>query len=131
METTHEMVDQTVKTLGRGPDFRVISYQGYDINGYTFYTKNQDDKSTMQNRGVTVIASRTEFDRMNHDQRVRIAKDSYYGVIQEIWELKYRSFIIPLFRCKWVNNRSGVTVDTHGFTLVDLAINGNDMYIYI
>ena len=81
MQTTYGL-DNVVETLGLGPDFRVKSYQGYDINGYTFYTKNQDDKSTMQNSGVTVIATRTEFDRMNHDTRVRIAKDSYYGVIQ-------------------------------------------------
>nr|GEU88038.1 sister-chromatid cohesion protein 3 [Tanacetum cinerariifolium] len=26
-------------------------------------------------------------------------KDSYYGVIEEIWELDYNSFVIPLFKC--------------------------------
>ncbi|XP_022031474.1 uncharacterized protein LOC110932449 [Helianthus annuus] len=111
-------VDKTVERLGMGPDFRVISYQGYDINGYTFYTKNQDDKSVTQNSGVTQIASRTNVDQMT------IAKESYYGVIQEIWELSYSSFTIPLFRCKWVNNRTGVNVDEHGFTLVDLTTDG-------
>nr|GEY31188.1 hypothetical protein [Tanacetum cinerariifolium] len=51
---------------------------GYDINGYTFYTKKQDDKSTVQNSGVTLIATTTDSSRME------IAKDSYYGVIEEI-----------------------------------------------
>ncbi|XP_022032115.1 uncharacterized protein LOC110933189 [Helianthus annuus] len=111
-------VDKTVERLGIGPDFRVISYQGYDINGYTFYTKNQDDKSVTQNSGVTQIASRTNVDQMT------IAKESYYGVIQEIWELSYSSFTIPLFRSKWVNNRTGVNVDEYGFTLVDLTTDG-------
>ncbi|KAD3338451.1 hypothetical protein E3N88_33972 [Mikania micrantha] len=117
-------VDQVVKRLGQGPDFKVRSYQGYDINGYTFYTKNQDEKSTMQNSGVTIIASTTEFDRMNHSKMLRIAKESYYGVIQEIWELNYHSFIIPVFKCKWVNNRTSVKVDNYGFTLVDLTSDG-------
>nr|GFB39836.1 hypothetical protein [Tanacetum cinerariifolium] len=52
---------------------RVLKYQGYDINGYTFYTKKQDDKSTIQNSGVTLIATSTDSSRME------IAKDSYYG----------------------------------------------------
>ncbi|KAK9052892.1 hypothetical protein SSX86_029522 [Deinandra increscens subsp. villosa] len=102
-------VDSTVEKLGLGPDFRVKSYQGYDINGYTFYTKDQDEKSTVQNNGVTVIASTTEFDRTDHDKRLRIAKDSYYGVIQEIWELNYTSFTIPVFKCKWVDNRKDMS----------------------
>ncbi|XP_021991893.1 uncharacterized protein LOC110888688 [Helianthus annuus] len=116
-------VDKTVERLGRGPDVRVTTYQGYDINGYTFYTKDQDEKSTMQNSGVTVIASRAEFDKNNHSTRIRIAKDSYYGVIQEIWELNYHAFEIPVFKCKWVNNHTGVIVDKYGFTQVDLATN--------
>ncbi|KAL4582382.1 hypothetical protein LXL04_006929 [Taraxacum kok-saghyz] len=29
-----------------------------------------------------------------------------------------------VFRCKWVNNRTGVQVDKYGFTLVDLTTNG-------
>ncbi|KAL4563369.1 hypothetical protein LXL04_027410 [Taraxacum kok-saghyz] len=115
-KVTTTNVDETVKKLGQGPDFRVQSYQGYDINGYTFYTKDQDQKSTMQNSGVTMIATTTEFDRQDHD--------TFYGVIQEIWELKYFDFIVPVFRCKWVNNRTGVQVDKYGFTLVDLTTNG-------
>ena len=126
METTYGQpnVDKVVEKLGEGPDYKVKSYQGFDINGYTFYTKVQDEKSTMQNSAVTVIASTTEFDMTNHDSRVRIATDSYYGVIEEIWELNYSSFTVPLFRCKWVNNRTGVKIDEHGFTLVDLTTNG-------
>ncbi|XP_076924735.1 uncharacterized protein LOC143587292 [Bidens hawaiensis] len=117
-------VDTIVKTLGHGPENRVKSYQGYKINGYTFYTKDQDEKSTMQNSGVTVIASTTKFDRTNRDTRLEISKNSYYGVIQEIWELNYRTFTVPMFKCQWVNNNSGVQVDKYGFTLVNLTTNG-------
>ncbi|GJZ17162.1 hypothetical protein Tco_0553285 [Tanacetum coccineum] len=99
-------VDKTVERLGEGPRCVVRSYQGYDINGYTFYTEMQDEKSTVQNSRVTLIASTMEFDRSNHDAMATIAKNSFYGVIQEIWELDYNTFTIPLFKCKWVTNNA-------------------------
>ncbi|XP_071736405.1 uncharacterized protein [Rutidosis leptorrhynchoides] len=77
-------IDKTVEALGFAPK-HVFQYQGYDINGYTFYTKDQDKKSKTQNSGVTVIASSTEFTMVNREERSRITKKSYYGVIQEIW----------------------------------------------
>ncbi|XP_076899375.1 uncharacterized protein LOC143553226 [Bidens hawaiensis] len=117
-------VDETVKRLGDGPDCRVKSYQGYDINDYTFYTSDRDKKSAVQNSGVTLIASTTELYGQRRETMIKIAKGSYYGVIQEIWELDYHDFKIPLFRCKWVNNRTGVQVDKYRFTLVDLATDG-------
>ncbi|KAJ9552586.1 hypothetical protein OSB04_016631 [Centaurea solstitialis] len=70
------------------------------------------------------FATTTEFSRANNDARSRIAKDSYYGVIQEIWELDYTFFKIPLFKCKWVENQRGVKVDNDGFTLVYLSREG-------
>ncbi|GJW40863.1 ulp1 protease family, C-terminal catalytic domain-containing protein [Tanacetum coccineum] len=97
---------------------RVHSDQGYDINGYTFYTEQQDDKSTVQNSGVTLIATTTDSSRMT------IAKNSYYGVVDEIWELDYTSVVIPLLKCKWVDNTRGVKVDSDGFTCVNLSTNG-------
>jgi hypothetical protein len=43
-----------LKKLARGPIFTVVTYQGYDINGYTPYTKQQDKKNTYQNSCVRV-----------------------------------------------------------------------------
>nr|KAJ0203709.1 hypothetical protein LSAT_V11C500288260 [Lactuca sativa] len=120
-------VDETMKRLGRGPDCRFKSYQGYDINGYMFYTKDQDEKSTMLNSGVIMTTSMTEFDRRDRDTLIRIAKDSYYGAIQKIWELNYYDFVICVFKCKWVNNCTCVQFDKNGFTLVGLKTNG---YVY-
>jgi hypothetical protein len=40
--------------LAQVPLFIVVTYQGYDINGYMFYTEQQDKKSTYQNSGVRV-----------------------------------------------------------------------------
>jgi hypothetical protein len=48
-------------------------------------------------------------------------KDSYFGVIEEIWELDYGPLKIHLFRCQWVNRAGGgVMIDRYGMTIVDL-----------
>nr|GEX60783.1 hypothetical protein [Tanacetum cinerariifolium] len=62
-------VDADMIQLGYHP-CRVLQYQGYDINGYTFYTEQQDDKSTVQNSRVTLIATTIDSWRMT------IAKNS-------------------------------------------------------
>ena len=35
------------KWLARGPNFDVITWTTYDINMFSFYSKEEDDKSTM------------------------------------------------------------------------------------
>jgi hypothetical protein len=35
-------------------------------------------------------------------------KHMYYGQIQEIWELDFHGFKIPLFRCNWIDAIKGV-----------------------
>ena len=71
----------------------------------------QDKKSINQNSGVRFDAA-TE-----NGQKV-----TYYGYIEEIWELDYGpSFKVPLFRCKWFKlTGGGVKVDEqYGMTMVD------------
>ena len=43
----------------------------------------------------------------------------FHGFIEEIWELDYLNFWIPVFKCLWVENNSGIKVDNLGFTLVN------------
>jgi hypothetical protein len=62
-------ISEYLQKLARGPIFTVVTYQGYDINGYIFYTECQDKKSTYQNSGVRVDA----YDVMGKD------KSMYYG----------------------------------------------------
>jgi len=50
-----------------------------------------------------------------------MATISYYGVIEEIWEVDYVKFRVPVFKCKWADSNTGVHVDDLGFTLVDHA----------
>ena len=97
--------------LSRGPSLTVLTYKGYEINGNTFYTIAQDQKSTNQNSGV------------RFDAATERGNDTYYGYIVDIWELDYGpDFKVPLFKCKWVNLLGGgVQVDPqYGMTTVDL-----------
>ncbi|KAK1360602.1 hypothetical protein POM88_045076 [Heracleum sosnowskyi] len=52
-----ESISDRIKWLSRGPDAFVDSYKCYLINGYTFYTKEHDATSTMQNSGVAITAT--------------------------------------------------------------------------
>nr|ABA97722.1 transposon protein, putative, CACTA, En/Spm sub-class [Oryza sativa Japonica Group] len=51
----------------------------------------------------------------------QVGSNTYYGRIEEIWELNYVKNKVPLFRCHWVNLRTGAKADNEGFTLVDLS----------
>jgi len=44
---------------------------------------------------------------------------TYYEFIEEIWEVDFTKFFVSIFKCKWVENKSGVKIDESGFTLVD------------
>ena len=46
---------------------------------------------------------------------------SYFRVIDEIWEVDYIKFRVPIFKCKWVDCNTGVHVNELGFTLIDLT----------
>jgi hypothetical protein len=47
-------------------------------------------------------------------------KKSYYGIIQDIWELDYGLNIqIPVLRCQWVRDTTGVSIDDYGLMVVD------------
>ena len=99
--------EEVVKMLAREPVSNVVTWQSYDINGYTFYTEAQDRKSTYQNNGATIMAKSSR-----HGQKCR-----YYGVIEEIWEFDYSVTKIPLFRVRWVPMKD-VVVEDHNFTTV-------------
>jgi hypothetical protein len=88
-----------------------VKFQAYHINGYTFYTRDQDRKTTHQSSGVRI-------DAMDNNNN----KNSYYGVIKEIWVLEYGPLNIPLFLCQWVKlTGGGIRKDQYGMTIVDLT----------
>ena len=105
-------IDEQLYLLARQPSWHILTYQGYEINGNTFYTVAQDKRSTNQNSGVRIDGT---------DPNGNI--QTYYGRIEDIWELDYApNFKVPLFRCQWVKlTGGGVTVDKeYGMTTVDL-----------
>jgi hypothetical protein len=77
MEKDIPTEDMTMKMLASHPSSCVTSWQTYDINGYSYYTKEKDRSSVAQNSGICIEA----FDPIG-------IKITYYGYIQDICELK-------------------------------------------
>ncbi|XP_073153044.1 uncharacterized protein [Henckelia pumila] len=110
----------TLTWLAHGPRAQVIKYSSYVINGNLYQTKARDDDRVCQNSGVSLVAS-TMLVCSAKDKNPLIADVSFYGVIEEIWELDYHQFQVPLFKCAWVANDKGViNNDECGFTLVNM-----------
>jgi hypothetical protein len=107
-----ESTDEQLYFLARQPSWHILTYKGYEINGNKFYTVAQDKRSTNQNSGVRIDATHPSGN-----------KQTYYGRIEEIWELDYGpTFKVPLFKSLWVKTTGGgVAVDNHyRMTIVDL-----------
>ncbi|KAI5351906.1 hypothetical protein L3X38_004797 [Prunus dulcis] len=129
LEEDNHGVSENLRWLAAGPNMAVPLYRSYLIKGIKFNIKAQDDVRTTQNSGVYLLA---------HTMQVASAKDKnpilsnmgFYGVIQEIWDLDYQKFTIPVFRCDWIDS-SGLVVDELRFTLVDLSKIGhrNDQFV--
>ncbi|CAL2229527.1 unnamed protein product [Prunus armeniaca] len=129
-EEDNHGVSENLRWLAAGPNMAMPSYRNYLIKGIKFNIKAQDDVRTTQNSGVYLLA---------HTMQVASAKDKnqilsnmgFYGVIQEIWDLDYQKFTIPVFRCDWIDSTSGLVVEEPGFTLVDLSKieHRNDQFV--
>ena len=72
-----------VKSLANLPSFNIKIYNRYEANEFCFTSKARDDSGTMQNSGVMVVATNTHF-ASTSDNNPIIAKDTYFGVIDEI-----------------------------------------------
>jgi hypothetical protein len=109
--------------------FTVTRYEGMDINGYTFYTMTEDKKSVYQNSSVRV---RSVVDD-SHDDDDDTETNTYYGQIEEIWELDYVGLKVALFRCRWVTNgKKALRKDKYGYVSVDLRVFGykNEPFVF-
>ncbi|XP_052289966.1 uncharacterized protein LOC127899867 [Citrus sinensis] len=110
---------EALRWIAHGPRPEVIKYQGYEINGYRFHTKERDDLRVVQNSGVYLDANTFQIS-IAKDKNHVVANMSFYGVIQEIWELDYNQFKIPVFKCDWAENNRVIKKDEQGLTLVNL-----------
>ncbi|GJZ04345.1 putative reverse transcriptase domain-containing protein [Tanacetum coccineum] len=117
-----DSVSETVRWISYGPRATIVKYEAYNINGYTFRTKSNDD-IVYQNSRVSVEAVDLHISK----EVVTTRKSFYYRVLQEIWVLDYRFRKIPLFKYDWVNHKAGgVKYDPNlSYTLVDLNSLGH------
>jgi hypothetical protein len=100
----------TIKVLASGPSRQVTTWQTYNISGFTYCTKSKDKKSMSQNSGVRCDALHSETGE----------ETTYFGYVEDIWELDYGTFQIPVFRCQWVKDKH-VTMDNYGVRVLDLS----------
>jgi hypothetical protein len=114
-------ITEEIRNLAAGPLFTITRYEGMDINGYTFYTITLDKKSVYRNSGVRVRAVVDD----SHDDEDDMEIDTYYGQIEEIWELDYVGLKVALFQCRCVTNgKRAVSKDKYGYVSVDLRVFG-------
>jgi hypothetical protein len=69
----------------------------------------------------------------SHDDDEDTETDTYYGQIEEIWELDYVGLKVALFRCRWVTNgKRAVSKDKYGCVSVDLWVFGykNEPFVF-
>ena len=71
------------------PSHNLMTYQAYDINGYTFYMEQKDRNCDYQNSGVTMESYTGD------------VKKRYYERNEEIWELDYYGEKVPMFHVRW------------------------------
>ncbi|XP_057809078.1 uncharacterized protein LOC131023551 [Salvia miltiorrhiza] len=118
-QVANTAIDSRLRFLSFGPSKRVTQYASYTIDGFVFNTKNRDDFRVAQNSGVSIHASVMQV-ASSKDKNPIVCDMLFYGRIEEIWELDYTAFRVVVFKCSWVDNKSGVRVDDSGFTLVNL-----------
>jgi hypothetical protein len=70
---TNPNVIEILQILASGPSTTIHRYTSFDISGYTFYTRAQENKKTNQNSGVRTEAYDCDGNR-----------ETYYGFIEEI-----------------------------------------------
>ncbi|KAL0553624.1 hypothetical protein IC582_007524 [Cucumis melo] len=124
LEVGNNGVSDNLRWIAHGPHPFVITYSGYAINGCRYHTKSSEKDRSVQNNGVSLVAKTMQVSSYK-DKNPVIGDMSFYGVIQEIWELNYNTFNVPVFKCNWVQNSGGVWIDELGYTLVDLNTVGH------
>ncbi|XP_042437115.1 uncharacterized protein LOC122023089 [Zingiber officinale] len=115
----------SLRWLAHGPRVRVLKCDSYVINGNLYQTKERDDEKVCQNSGVSLLAN-TMLVCSAKDKNPVLENVTFYGVIEEIWELDYHQFQVPLFKYAWVSNEKGIQYnDECDFTLVNLNKRGH------
>jgi hypothetical protein len=123
IENKHRDVSEDLKWIARGPSMHPIKWDAYNVNGRRFNTKSRDENRVNQNSGVSIVADTMQVTTAKDKHPVH-GNMTYYGVIQQIWELDYVILRVPVFKCDWVH-QGGVSHDDLGFILVNLSRLGH------
>ncbi|KAH9717946.1 hypothetical protein KPL71_022033 [Citrus sinensis] len=102
-------IDEIVCWLANKPRSSVVTFSGYEINGFNFTTRDRDCNRVTQNSGVRVVANTLQISS-SKDKSPHFGDMTFYGVIDEIWQLDYLMVKKTLFKCDWVDDR-GVCTD--------------------
>jgi hypothetical protein len=98
----------SLRQVANGFDYKVLSFNAYDVNGYRFHTtryKQSRPNPKTTNTGVYTPGT---------DQ------EEYYGTVEEIYELNYRGSkaLNPvIFKCQWFN--LAVSRKSHALGIVE------------
>ena len=119
LQNTSNKVSDIAKWISRGPSVNVIKFSSYMINGTLFNTRERDNNRNTQNSGVSLVAKTVQVSSAKDKNPVECDM-TFYGVVNEIWELDYITTRVPVFFCDWVKSDSGIIYEDFGFTLVNL-----------
>ncbi|KAH9717949.1 hypothetical protein KPL71_022033 [Citrus sinensis] len=81
-------IDEIVCWLANKPRSSVVTFSGYEINGFNFTTRDRDCNRVTQNSGVRVVANTLQISS-SKDKSPHFGDMTFYGVIDEIWQLDY------------------------------------------
>ncbi|WMV50046.1 hypothetical protein MTR67_043431 [Solanum verrucosum] len=102
-----------VKEVALGPKSQVLTMNKYCVNGFKFQTEEVSRNKKTNNSSVYI-----QSDVNGTGQTIE-----YYGVIQEIIEVRYSGWPkkkIVLFRCEWIDpSHSGTKVD-HQHNIIEV-----------
>ncbi|KAA0061183.1 transposase [Cucumis melo var. makuwa] len=80
-----KVVSNTIRWLAHSPNCGVMTYDGYMVNGCSYHTKSRDDRRTVQNSGIMLVATTMQVSSAKNKNPV-IGDMSFYGIIEDIWE---------------------------------------------
>ncbi|KAK6803219.1 hypothetical protein RDI58_001003 [Solanum bulbocastanum] len=102
-----------VKEVALGPESQVLTMNKYCVNGFKFQTEEVSRNKKTNNTGVYI-----QGDVDGTGQTIE-----YYGVIQEIIEVRYLGWLkkkIVLFRCEWFDpSHRGIKMD-HQHNIIEV-----------
>ncbi|KAL6219730.1 hypothetical protein ACLB2K_007489 [Fragaria x ananassa] len=84
-------VPETIRWLAGGPNKEVPTFYGYHVNGVDFNTMERDNKRSVQNSGVFLVADAMQVANAKDKWPTTVDMD-FYGQIQQIWEVDYYKF---------------------------------------